>query len=76
MQSCVADRGAANHASPFRHFHASPETIHLVVMKYVRFPLSLRNVEDLLFEHEIDIIHATVRLGSRHAPGKAALLRW
>lgn len=24
-------------------------------MMYVRFPLSLRNVEDLLFEREIDI---------------------
>ena len=30
---------------------------HLVVMMYVRFPLSLRNVEDLLFEHGIDICH-------------------
>jgi len=31
-------------------------------MLYVRFPLSLRNVEDLLFEHGIDICHETVRL--------------
>jgi len=30
---------------------------------YVRFPLSLRNVEDLLFERGIDICHETVRLG-------------
>jgi putative transposase len=29
--------------------------IRLVVMMYVRFPLSLRNVEDLLFERGIDI---------------------
>jgi putative transposase len=28
---------------------------------YVRFPLSLRNVEDLLFERGIDICHETVR---------------
>jgi len=28
---------------------------------YVRFPLSLRNVEDLLFERGIDISHETVR---------------
>jgi putative transposase len=28
---------------------------------YVRFPLSLRNVEDLLFERRIDICHETVR---------------
>jgi len=33
----------------------------LVVMMYVRFPLSLRNVEDLLFERGIDICHETVR---------------
>ena len=30
-------------------------------MMYVRFPLSLRNVEDLLFERGIDICHETVR---------------
>ena len=29
---------------------------------YVRYPLSLRNVEDLLFERGIDICHETVRL--------------
>ena len=34
----------------------------LVVMLYVRFPLSLRNVEDLLFERGIDVCHETVRL--------------
>jgi len=32
-------------ASPFRYFNSSPEIIRLVVMMYVRFPLSLRNVE-------------------------------
>ncbi|RYE37959.1 MAG: IS6 family transposase, partial [Hyphomicrobiales bacterium] len=37
-------------ASPFRYFKSSPEVIRLVVMIYVRFPLSLRNVEDLVFE--------------------------
>ena len=36
--------------------------IRLVVMMYVRYPLSLRNVEDLLFERGIDICHETVRL--------------
>ena len=34
--------------SPFRYFKTSPEVIRLAVMMYVRFPLSLRNVEDLL----------------------------
>ena len=49
-------------ASPFRYFNSSPEVIRLVVMMYVRFPLSLRNVEDLLFERGIDICHERVRL--------------
>jgi len=35
---------------PFKYFHSSPEIIRLAVMVYVRFPLSLRNVEDLLHE--------------------------
>ena len=34
-------------AGPFRYFNSSPEVIRLVVMMDVRFPLSLRNVEDL-----------------------------
>ncbi len=42
-------------ASPCRYFNSSPEVILLVVMMYVRFPLALRNVEDLLFERGIDI---------------------
>ena len=49
-------------ASPFRYFNSSPDVIRLVVMMYVRFPLSLRNVEDLLAERGIDICHETVRL--------------
>jgi len=42
-------------ASPFHYFSSSPEVIRLVVVMYARFPLSLRNVEDLLFERDIDI---------------------
>jgi len=47
--------------SPFRYFNSSPEVIRLVVMMYVKYPLSLRNVEDLLAERGIDICHETVR---------------
>ena len=47
--------------SPFRYFKTSPEVIRLAVMLYVRFPLSLRNVEDLLHERGIDVSHETVR---------------
>ncbi|MEX0828138.1 MAG: IS6 family transposase [Haliea sp.] len=46
--------------NPFRYFKTSPEIIRLAVMMYVRFPLSLRNVEDLLHERGIDICHETV----------------
>ena len=38
----------AKSTNPFRYFDSSPEVIRLVVMMYVRFPLSLRNVEDRL----------------------------
>ena len=34
--------------SPLRRFNSLPEIIRLVVMMYVRFSLSLRNVVDLL----------------------------
>ncbi len=45
----------------FRYFKTSPEIIRLSVMMYIRFPLSLRQVEDLLHERGIDICHETVR---------------
>lgn len=63
-------------ASPFRYFNSSPEIIRLAVLMYVRFPLSLRNVEDLLFERGIDVCHETVRLWwNRFGPLFAADIR-
>jgi transposase-like protein len=57
----------------FRYFNSSPEVIRLVVMMYVRYPLSLRNVEDLLTEREINTSHETVRLWwNRFSPMFAA----
>jgi putative transposase len=47
--------------SPFKYFQTSPEIIRLAVMLYVRFPLSLRHVEDLLDERGIVVSHETVR---------------
>ncbi|MEW2915108.1 IS6 family transposase [Leisingera sp. JC11] len=47
--------------SPFRYFKTSPEIIRLAVRLYVRFPLSLRNVEDLLHERGVDVSHEAVR---------------
>jgi len=64
------------HHDPFRWFDSSPEVIRLVVMMYVRYPLSLRNVEDLLFERGIDICHETVRLWwNRFGPMFASEIR-
>src|SRR5271166_4024770 len=63
-------------SNPFRYFNSSPEVIRLVVMMYVRYPLSLRNVEDLLAERGIDISHETVRFWwSRFGPMFAAEIR-
>ena len=63
-------------ASPFRYFNSSPEVIRLVVLMYVRFPLSLRNVEDLLAERGIDLCHETVRFWwNRFGPLFAADIR-
>ncbi len=47
--------------SPFRRLKTSPSIIRLAVMLYIRFPLSLRNVEDLLHERGVEISHETVR---------------
>lgn len=45
-------------------------------MMYVRFPLSLRNVEDLLHERGIDVSHETVRFWwNRFGPMFAAEIR-
>jgi putative transposase len=62
--------------SPFSYFKTSPEIIRLAVMLYVRFPLSLRNVEDLLHERGIEISHETVRFWwNRFGPMFAAEIR-
>ena len=62
--------------NPFRYFNSSPEVIRLTVMLYIRYPLSLRQVEDLLFERGIDICHETVRFWwNRFGPMFAAEIR-
>ncbi len=61
---------------PFRCFNSSPEVIRLTVLMYVGYPLSLRQVEDLLFERGIDICHETVRFWwNRFRPMFAAEIR-
>ena len=60
--------------NPFRYFTSSPEIIRL--MLYIWYPLSLRQVEDLLFERGIDICHETVRFWwNRFGPMFAAEIR-
>jgi putative transposase len=61
---------------PFKYFKTSPAIIRLAVMMYVRYPLSLRNVEDLLHERGIEISHETVRFWwNRFGPLFAAEIR-
>ena len=60
----------------FKYFKNSPEIISLAVMLYIRFPLSLRNLEDLLHERGIDVSHGTVRYWwNRFGPMFAAEIR-
>ena len=62
--------------NPFRYFNSSPEVIRLAVMMYIRYPLSLRQIEDILFERGIDICHETVRFWwNRFGPMFAAEIR-
>lgn len=52
--------------SSFRHFKTSPEIIRLAVMLYIRFPLSLRNVEVLLHKRGFDSSYETMRFCWNH----------
>ena len=61
---------------PFKYYKTSNEIIRLAVMLYVRFPLSLRNVENLLHERGIDVSHESVRFWwHRFGPMFAAEIR-
>jgi putative transposase len=61
---------------PFRYFKTSPEIIRLAVMLYIRYPLSLRNVEDMLHERGIEVSHESVRFWwNRFGPILAAEIR-
>ena len=63
-------------SNPFRYFNSSPEIIRLTVLMYVKYTLSLRNVEDLLAERGIDVSHETVRFWwNRFGPMFAAEIR-
>ena len=58
----LASTPVASTDEKFRYFNSSPEVIRLTVLMYIRYPLSLRSVEDLLFERASTF--ATRRCGS------------
>jgi putative transposase len=45
----------------FRYFKSSPEIIQSTLLLYVRYSLSLRNVEEILAERGINVSYETVR---------------
>jgi len=45
----------------FRYFKSSPEIIQSTVLLYVRYSLSLRNVEEILAERGIHVSYESVR---------------
>jgi len=59
--------------NPLRFYKTSPDVVRLAVMMYIRFPLSLRQVEDLLHERGIDVSYETVREISKKRDREAAL---
>lgn len=58
----------AHTASPFRYFNTSPEVIWSGMLRWVRFPLSLRNAEDLLFGRESKFAMTRCGRGDRSGP--------
>ena len=59
--------------NPFRYFNSSPEIIRLTVMMYIRYPLSLRQAEDLLYERGIDIVRHQIKWNNRRRELKELL---
>ena len=55
----------------YRNLHFPPSIVQRAVCMYVRFNLSLRDVEELLAEHGIEVSYETIRTGSLFIqPGK------
>lgn len=47
--------------SSYKHHRFPPQNIAHVVWLYVRFNLSLREVEELMLERGVDVSHETIR---------------
>jgi hypothetical protein len=59
MGSIISNLAMPNRISS-RYFKTSPEIIEFAFMPYVRFPLSLKNEEDLLHSTDEDDSYGTV----------------
>ena len=60
--------------SPLRYFRTSPEIIRLAVMMYIRFPLSLRKVEDAIASAFVALQIPTLEIGNAWALGSPVRL--
>ena len=60
MRLAFSDPAMPNRVS-FLYFKTSSEIIQLVVMRYVRFPLSQRNLEYLVHKLVVDLSYESVR---------------
>ncbi len=47
---------------PLKYYKTSPEIIKLAVMYYVQNTLNLRQVEDILHKHSINVCHEAIPL--------------
>ena len=70
----MGDMTRSNRSSIYRRHRFPPDVIAHAVWLYLRFPLSLRMVEDLLAERGIIVSHQTIRMwvekfGRQYAAG-------
>jgi hypothetical protein len=61
LRQAGAFRGLRRRAIPSAISFGSPAVVRVAVMMHIRHPLSLRQVEDPLFERGIDICHEMAR---------------
>jgi putative transposase len=61
LKSVPADMTKAKHSGAFKGHRFPPEIIAYAVLFYFQFPLSLRDVEDLLAARSIIVSYETIR---------------
>ncbi|MDV2996790.1 MAG: IS6 family transposase ISAcma1 [Chroococcidiopsis sp. SAG 2025] len=55
-----------NSKTPFKWRHYQPEIILLCVRWYLRYPLSYRNLEEMMTERGLSVDHSTVYRWVQH----------